>query len=115
MRPESIYEVTRADYTGFVEQIKPECRRVEVVEIDKTHTATKIFSKNTNKCLCSRVTYTAEYGDPEPEIYYIFEMPENYERQAPIPKIRVTLHTKEEVQKFFDYFAEQRKKEQKYD
>ena len=109
MMPESIYEVTRADYTSFVEQIKPECRRVEVIEIDKIHTATKIFSKNTNKCLCSRVTYTAEYGDPEPEIYYIFEMPEDYERQAPIPKMRITLNSKEEVQKFFDYFAQQRK------
>ena len=77
---ESIYEVTRNDYTSFVEQIKPEFRRVEVAKIDPTHTATKIFSKNTDKCLCSRLTYTADYGDPEPEKYYIFEMPENYER-----------------------------------
>lgn len=115
MMPESIYEVTRADYTSFVEQIKPEYRRVEVQEIDPIHTATKIFSKNTDKCLCSRVTYTAGFGDPEPETYYIFEMPEPYERNAPIPKVRVTLHTKEEVQKFFDYFAEQRKKENKND
>ena len=43
----SIYEVTRGEYKGFVEQIKPECRRVEVVEIDSIHTATKIFSVNT--------------------------------------------------------------------
>ena len=111
MIPESIYEVTRADYTSFVEQLKPECRQIQVEEIDKTHTATKIFSKNTNKCLCSRLTYTADYGEPEPEIYYIFEMPEDYERQAPIPKMRVTLESKEQVQKFFDYFAQQRKKE----
>lgn len=109
MIPESIYEVTRADYTSFVEQIKPEYRKVEVVEIDPIHTATKIFSPNTGKCLCSRVTYTAEYGDPEPEIYYIFEMPENYERLAPIPKMRITLNSKEEVQKFFDYFAQKQK------
>ena len=59
------------------------------------------------------MTYTAEYGNPEPEKYYIFEMPEDYERQAPIPKMRITLNSKEEVQKFFDYFAEQRKKENK--
>ena len=67
---DSIYEVTRADYTNFVEQIKPEYRRVEVKEIDELHMATKIFSKNTNKCLCSRMTYIAKYGDPEPEKYY---------------------------------------------
>ena len=111
MIPESVYEVTRADYTSFVEQIKPEYRRVEIQEIDPIHTATKIFSKNTNKCLCSRITYTAEYGDLEPEVYYIFEMPEDYERQAPIPKIKITLNSKEEAQKFFDYFAKQREKE----
>lgn len=109
MIPESIYEVTRTDYTGFVEQIKPECRKIQVVEVDKRHTATKIFSKNTGKCLCSRLTYTAEYGEPEPEVYYIFEMPEDYERQAPVPKMRVTLNSREQVQKFFDYFAQKRK------
>ena len=111
MMPESIYEVTRADYTSFIEQIKPEHKRVEVEQIDKIHTATKIFSKNTNKCLCSRLTYTADYGDPEPEVYYIFEMPEDYERQAPIPKVKITLNSKEEVQKFFDCLAKQNKKE----
>lgn len=110
MIPESIYEVTRTEYMGFVEQIKPECRQIEVVEIDPIHTATKIFSKNTGKCLCSRITYTAEYGDPEPEIYYVFEMPEPEERQAPIPKIKITLKSKEEVQKFFDYFAKNKEK-----
>lgn len=115
MIPESIYEVTRADYTSFVEQIKPECRRVEVVELDKFHTATKIYSKNTNKCLCSRVTYTYECDDPEPEVYYIFEMPESSERQPPIPKMRITLNSKEEVQKFFDYFAAQRKEKNNND
>ena len=109
MIPESIYEVTRADYTSFVEQIKPEYRKIETVKIDERHTAIKIFSTNTNKCLCSRLTYTADFGEPEPEVYYIFEMPENYERLAPIPKIKITLETKEEVQKFFDYFAQKRK------
>ena len=108
---ESIYKVTRADYISFLEQIKPDCRKIEVKEIDPTHTATKIFSKNTGKCLCSRLTYTAEYGNPEPEIYYIFEMPEDYERLPPIPKIKITLDSKEEVQKFFDYFAQKQKKE----
>ena len=110
----SIYEVTRNDYKGFVEQIKPECRRVEIEEVDKKHIATKIFSINTGKCLCSRVTYSANYGTPEPEKYYIFEMPENYERQAPIPKQQIVLKTKEEVQAFFDFLAKN-KKENKND
>lgn len=107
----SIYEVTRNEYKGFIEQIKPEHRRVEVVEIDPIHTATKTFSINTGKCLCSRLTYSANYGEPEPEKYYVFEMPEDYERQAPIPKQQIVLETKEEVQAFFDFLAQQAKKE----
>lgn len=107
----SIYEVTRNEYKGFVEQIKPEYRRVEVIEIDKRHTASKIFSKKTGKCLCSRVSYTANYGDPEPEKYYVFEMPEKEERQAPVPKQQIVLETKEEVQTFFDFLAKKTKKE----
>ena len=107
----SIYEVTRDEYKGFVEQIKPECRRVEVVEINKTHTAAKIFSLKTGKCLCSRVSYTAEYGTPEPEKYYVFEMPDDDERQAPIPKQQIVLETKEEVQAFFDFLAKKAKEE----
>lgn len=107
----SIYEVTRGEYKGFVEQIKPEYRRVEIIEIDKTHTAAKIFSTNTGKCLCSRLTYSADYGTPESEKYYVFEMPEDYERQAPIPKQQLVLKTKEEVQAFFDFLAKKMKEE----
>ena len=98
----SIYEVTRDDYKGFVSQIKPECRDVRIEEIGDTHIAAKIYSKKTGKCLCSRVAYSADYGDPDPEKYYIFEMPDNDERCAPIPVQRITLTSKEEVQAFFD-------------
>ena len=98
----SIYEVTRDDYKGFVSQIKPECRDVRIEEIGDTHIAAKIYSKKTGKCLCSRVAYSADYGDPDPEKYYLFEMPDNDERCAPIPVQRITLTSKEEVQAFFD-------------
>ena len=59
-------------------------------------------NKNTNKLLCAR-----EYCSLEdvPEKYYIFEIPDNDERQAPIPKYQLKLETKEEVQAFFDFLA----------
>ena len=38
--------------------------------------------------------------------YYFFEMPEPYERQAPIPKLQITLTTKEEVQAFFNFISD---------
>lgn len=109
---ESIYEVTRADYKSFVEQLKPEFRDVRVEKIGIDHIAAKIFSKKTGKCLCSRVTYAADYGEPEPERYYIFEMPDDDERQAPIPTQQIVLKTKEEVQALFDFITKQRKCEE---
>lgn len=115
MIPESIYEVTRADYTSFIEQIKPECREIKIEKMDPLHTATKIFSKKTGKCLCSRLTYTADYGNPDPEIYYIFELPDSDECCPPIPKTKIILKTKEEVQKFFDYFSQQQKENKNND
>lgn len=111
MIDKNLYEVSRNEYKGFVEQIKPEYRRIEIEKVDKEHTAAKIFSINTGKCLCSRVTYSADYGEPESEKYYVFEMPEKYERQAPIPKQQLILETKEEVQAFFDFLAKKMKEE----
>lgn len=115
MNIDSIYEVTRGDYAGFVEQLKPECRRVEIEQINNTHVAAKIFSVNTGKCLCSRVAYSADYGNPEPEKYYIFEMPEDYERKPPIPKRQIVLTTKEEVQALFNYISQKQKMEKNND
>lgn len=111
MFDESIYEVSRGEYKGFVNEIKPEYRRVEVTQLDKKHSATKIYSTNTGKCLCSRVSYSVDYGEPDPEKYYIFEMPENYERNAAIPVQKIVLETKEEVQAFFDFLAKQKEQE----
>lgn len=107
----SIYEVLRSDYVGFVEQIKPDCRKTEIVEIGNNHIATKTISIKTGKCLCSRVSYSGKPEDEyyEPEKYYIFEMPDNDERQAPIPKYQLKLETKEEVQAFFDFLSKQNK------
>ena len=107
----SIYEVSRSEYKGFVDEIKSECRRIEVEEINPTHIAAKIYSKKTGKCLCSRVAYSAEYGEPEPEKYYIFEMPDDDERNAPKPTVQVVLSSKEEVQAFFDFVAKKIREE----
>ena len=77
MKNESIYRVTRDDYKAFVEQIKPECRDVRTIKLD-TRTITKTFSKSTQDCLCSRITY----NENKPEEYYIFKTPKDGERRA---------------------------------
>ena len=106
-----IYSVNQIDYQTFVEQIKPSARDVHDVELSSTSHAVKIFSKKTGKCLCSRISYK----DNTPEKYYIFTYPDDDERQEPIPKLKLNLETREEVQAFFTLLSNQMKKEKKND
>lgn len=108
---DDIYEVSRAEYKSFVETIKLETRDVREELIDSRHKVTKIFSKKTGKCLTSRVTDLYEDNTHEPEKYYIFEMPDDDERLAPIPKVKVMLETKEQVQAFLDGMKRMREME----
>lgn len=103
-----IFQVSRAEYKGFVNEIKPEYRDVKEIQLNSFSISTQIYSKKTGKCLCSRVSYK-----DKPEEYYIFEMPDNDERQAQIPKQKVILETPEQVQKVFNYIFQKRKEEEK--
>ena len=96
---EEIYEVNRDEYAGFMNEIKPECRDAEIIYQDN-YTLLKVISKKTKKHLCSR--YIFEDGN---EKYYIYEMPDNDERQRGKPVRKITLETKEEVQAFFDILS----------
>lgn len=103
MNNQSIFEVTRSEYKGFIETIKPEFKQVEELQLDKWHKAIRIISKKTGKCLTSRVIHLIEDEEMhEPEKYYIFEMPDDEERLPPIPHLQIQLETKEEVQAFLD-------------
>ena len=110
---DEIFEVSREEYSGFVEQIKKEARDIKVESPDSSDIIeTRIYSKNTQKLLCARVSNEIT----QEEKYYVVEMPEDYERKAPIPKRILELKTKEEVQKFFDYLSKlQKQEEQKND
>lgn len=105
----SIYEVTRDDYKAFVEQIIPGCGKVEQVEAGIYH-FTYIYSKKTGKKLCGKRSFIGENSHKkQPEKYYIYEMPEDSERRAPIPKMKLVLETREEVQAFFDAISKMNK------
>lgn len=95
MKYKDIYSVTRQEYTAFIEQIKPEFKEIKNITYEDKK-ETQVFSKKTGKHLCSRIG-----SENTTEKYYIFEMPEIEERQKPIPKIKLNLETKEEVQAFF--------------
>ena len=93
----SIYEVEREEYKTFLEQLNAEKTRKEESWLEQVHVV-KIISNKTNKHLCSRVSD----AELEEEHYYIFNYPDDDERIAPKPVLRVKLETKEEVQNFFN-------------
>lgn len=92
----SIYEVERDDYAGFIGQLNKEMMDVEQY-YEENATIIKIKSKNTGVHLCTRII--PEDGN---EHYYIFSMPADDERVAPKPILKVTLNDREEVQAFFN-------------
>ena len=92
----SIYEVERDDYVGFIGQLNKEMMDVEQY-YEENMTIIKIKSKNTGTHLCTRII--PEDGE---EHYFVFNMPADNERIAPKPVMKITLDNKEEVQAFFD-------------
>lgn len=101
-----VYQVPRNDYTGFVAQIKPEARIMQK-DYNETHHIIRVKSKKTNKVLCER--YISQV-DTEPDYYYVYEMPDDDERQPARPVERITLHTVEEAQNFFKILSKLMKK-----
>lgn len=92
----SIYEVERDEYVGFIGQLNKEMCDVEQFYEDNM-TIMKIKSKATGTHFCTRIIPS----DGE-EHYFIFNMPADDERIEPKPVMKVTLDTREDVQKFFD-------------
>ena len=92
----SIYEVERDDYAGFLGQLNKAIMDVEqYYEADMT--IMKIKSKKTGTHLCTRII-----PNDDAEHYYIFNMPEDDERIEPKPVLKITLNDKEQVQNFFN-------------
>ena len=92
----SIYEVTRDEYAGFISGLnKQKCDVEQCYEKDMT--VMKIKSKATGTHFCTRII--PEEGE---EHYYIFNMPSAEESVPNKPVMKISLETKEEVQAFFD-------------
>ena len=92
----SIYEVERDDYVGFIGQLNKQMMDVEQTYKDNSNILS-IYSKNTGKHLCTRIIM-----QDGTEKYYVINMPEDNERIIPKPVRQIKLETKEEVQAFFD-------------
>ena len=92
----SIYEVERDDYVGFIGQLNKQMMDVEQAYKNDC-SIISIYSKATGKHLCTRII--AQDGT---EKYYVVHMPEDNERIAPKRVRQIKLETQEEVQAFFD-------------
>ena len=93
---EEMCKVTRDEYAGFLGQIIPSAREVEIQYLENC-TITNIKSKKTGKLLCARVIY-----EEDPEQYYVYNMPDDDERQEPRPVRKIVLDSQEDVQNFFN-------------
>lgn len=102
----SIYEVTRDEYVGFIDQIKPEVRLCETVQEDK-YNIINVYSVETGTRFAARVIPIAL--ENEGEHYYIYNMPLDSERRSPKAVRKIVLESKEEVQAFVDVLSKWQK------
>ena len=93
----SIYEVERDEYVGFLGQLNKQKMDLENFDYVDGYIV-KIKSKKTGKHLTTRIID----NEKNEEHYFIFNMPDDDERIEPKGVMKVTLNTKEEVQALFD-------------
>lgn len=104
-----VYMVTRDEFKGFIDELKPECIEYKVYQ-NEDMKVIRIFAKDDyERCFAEQVI------KPEEIIYFIYELPKDEERNAPKPIRKVVLETKEEVQRFFEILAQIQKGEQPND
>lgn len=106
MQNKEIFEVTKADFRAFAERLKPDCCRTETTQPEEDFLQMYTYSNRTGTLLCGR-----EKKLDSPEKYYIFNYPEEDEWGPAIPKMKVVLETKEEVQALFEAIAKMKEQQ----
>ena len=91
-----IYEVTRDEFKGFLDELKPECVDYRICQTGDNKII-RVFAKDSMDRLFAEQILLE--GNAQ---YYIYEMPRNDERQVSKPIRKIVLETKEEVEKFFE-------------
>lgn len=104
MTNKDAYEVERADYQSFCEQLRMSHFRTEIISLEDGLMEIRLISRTTEHCVAGRIYDSRELPIEQlkPQRYFIFETPLPEESRAPIPKTRLHLETREEVQAFFD-------------
>lgn len=106
-----VYEVTKDEYTGFVDQMLPEACLVKRADT-RIRTSQIILSKKNKKLLCKQ-----EFDKQTNTMhYYVYNMPDDDERRPAPAKRIMNLQTREEVQAFLNAISKiQKEKEESHD
>ena len=104
MTNKDAYEVERADYQSFCEQLRMPHFQTEMHLLEDDAMEVQLISRTTGRCVAGRIYDPRELPVEQlnPQRYFIFETPLPEESRAPIPKTHLHLETREEVQAFFD-------------
>lgn len=94
----NIYEVTKTEYKAFIEQLIPGSMKIEEIHKDNCKKI-RLISKKTKQLICERIVTESETQ------YFIYTIPDDEERRAPIPKLQLQLNSREEVQNFFNLIS----------
>lgn len=107
MLDNSLFEVTRGDYTSILHHFKSEARKVEETRMPDDSIFTIVYSKVRGIKICGRRSWI-----DKPEKYYIWELLKPEESQPYDPPLQVELTDPKQVQAVLDYFAKKRKEEE---
>ena len=110
-----IFEVSRDEYVGFINQIKPECRETEIIGRGEPYTELNVFSKDGTRHFATRTIRSIQNEDKSEEKYYVIDMPLEEERQEPKRVKKIVLETQEEVQAFVDALSKLQRENDKND
>lgn len=114
MFDDELYEVTRDEFKGFIDQIKPGCFDYEIHKTcneDTYNVETQEIrvTSTDGKRLFAKVVSTIYEAH-----YYVYEMPHEDERRAGRAVRKIVLESPEDVKAFFDVLNKVQK-ESKHD
>jgi len=109
MFDDEVYEVTRDEFKGFIDQIKPECFTYEEYgfgnEYGETHEI-KVTSTDSTRHFAS----IKRFYEDENIHYYVYEMPHDDECRPAKSVYQITLNSPEEVAEFFKLLKQTQEK-----
>ena len=97
MFDDELYEVTRDEFKGFMDQIKPDCFDRVDLGYD-SYREVKVISKDGLRHFAS----IKQFPDSDDIHYFVYEMPNDDERQEAKVIRRFTLGSQEDVKTFFE-------------